>query len=150
MHLHLVRHGEAAHPADDPARGLTQNGRAGVEQTAERAVAAGEPVSLILHSDLLRAEQTAAILGGRLGVPHSHQPGLRPESDVAACAEWLAHEERDVMLVGHLPFMGLLASALLRGNMRAATVSFTPGTAAHLIRDDAGRWSLGWTHSPTV
>jgi len=78
------------------------------------------------------------------------QAGLLPEDDVRAAAEWLAQEHRDLLLVGHLPFMGLLAGLLARGSIALPVISFTTGTIADLERDGEGAWTLAGTHSPRV
>lgn len=74
----LVRHGESTWNADgrwqgqaDPA--LTERGRA---QAAEAAGALGMPDALIT-SDLVRAADTAAIIGNLLGLDAVTEPGLR-------------------------------------------------------------------------
>ena len=79
--LYLVRHGETAanveglwqgRQGDDP---LNERGRAQSLAAAEALADSG--ASAIYASDLQRAQQTAGIIAGRLGLPVQTHPGLR-------------------------------------------------------------------------
>ncbi len=55
------------------------------------------------------------------------------------------------MVVGHLPFMGRLASRLVAGSEEANVAAFQPGTVACLERaDDGGGWALAWMVRPEL
>lgn len=141
MPLFLVQHGISLAKDIDPERGLSEEGRAGVEQVA-RAAGHGIAVSGIRHSGKKRARQTAEILAEALqpanGVAES--AGLAPLDDVAAVAKDLAAGE-NLMLVGHLPFMERLASYLLVGSADVIVVKFTNGGIVCLDQDpDSGSW----------
>jgi phosphohistidine phosphatase len=137
----LVRHGSAAPGPDDRARPLTPAGRGEVEGTARALKAHGVRVVEIRHSGLLRARETAEILGARLAPSRGihAMTGLLPEDDPDVAAAELALETAPVMLVGHLPHLARLA-AVLAGNAAAERISFTPGTAVGL-----GQGPDGWT-----
>lgn len=68
MKLYLVQHGESKPESEDPARPLTNAGRAAVEQVGyhlfRAALLAADVV--IRHSGKLRAAQTARILASCL------------------------------------------------------------------------------------
>lgn len=81
----LIRHGKTGmnsnNSEQDFIRGwsdvpLTAEGRVGVEETAEKMV--GSPVQVLVHSDLSRATETAAIIARKLHVPMQSSPLLRP------------------------------------------------------------------------
>ena len=139
MRLYLARHGEAL-AADDTQPPLSPRGREDVEALGVALAAAGTRVAEILHSSKLRAEQTAEILSHALGAPRFEAEALRPDDDPTIVAEALADEHRDLMLVGHLPHLALLATYLLRGAAHASIEFRTAG----LVRLDrhAGRWQL--------
>jgi phosphohistidine phosphatase len=65
-------------------------------------------------------------------------------------AEEAASWSQDTMLVGHLPFMGKLASWLLSGTEQADAVSFRPGSVACLERGAEGSWTLAWMIRPEL
>ena len=104
----------------DPTTGrvpLTPAGRAEVEATARALAARGVEVAEIRHSGLVRARETAEILGGVLTPARGIRAttGLAPEDapDVAAGA--LERVAAPLMLVGHLPHLARLAAALVGG-----------------------------------
>ncbi len=151
MHLYLVQHGEATPEAEDPSRPLTERGREEVRRAAERAAALGIQVAEIRHSGKLRARQTAEILAERLSPPRGvrEMEGLGPTDD-----PWLAHRavesaREPVMLVGHLPHLGRLASALLTGDYRRDIIQFRMGAIVCLINVE-GRWLLQWVLTPEI
>ena len=72
--FYLVRHGEAFPESQDPRRPLTPAGRANVERLARLAAAEAIRASAIFHSGILRARQTAEILGAQLTPDNDVQP----------------------------------------------------------------------------
>jgi phosphohistidine phosphatase len=56
----------------------------------------------------------------------------------------------DTLLVGHLPFLGRLASLLLVSDPERQVLGFQPGTLACLERDPAGQWMLAWMIRPEL
>ena len=148
MTLYLVRHGEALQDRDDSRRPLSPAGRRQVEDVARRVMDAGAKPARILHSGKLRAQETAEILAAVLGpmlapmlAPEAVRAiaGLLPEDDPASAVELAQHSDEDLMLVGHLPHLGIVASKLLGAG---ETVSFSTSTMACFERD--ARWKLRW------
>jgi phosphohistidine phosphatase len=142
--LYLVRHGEAKSKHEDPARSLSEQGRKAAERMARWAVTAGVAVDEIRHSGKLRAEQTAAVFAQHLQ-PRDPGPsamsGLDPNDDVEPVADALEEEDRSVMLVGHLPFLGRLTAYLVTGDAAPAIVQFEAAAMVVLHRDDE-RWAV--------
>ena len=152
MRLYLVQHGEAAEETEDPTRPLTENGRAAVQRVAAAADDAGVRPMHVFHSGKLRAEQTAEIIAETLGLAGSVgvAAGLKPMDDVEPWATQVGEHVQDVMLVGHLPFMGRLASLLLCGDADTEIVHFRYGAVVCLGREDTGSWSLLWVLAPDL
>lgn len=148
MDLYLVQHGRAE-PADvDPDRPLTETGRQEVEVVAH-ALLGLVKVSGVRHSGKLRARQTAEILASVLGVGASRLEGLAPQDDPGATAAWAASCESGTMLVGHLPHLARVTSALVTGDAEETIVDFRNGGVVCLRRRD-GAWSLSWIVTPEV
>jgi phosphohistidine phosphatase len=144
MRVFLVRHGEACDALVDPARPLTATGRDEAERLAAWCAANGVAPQKIRHSGILRAAQTAEILGARLAPSSGVRAvrGLAPDDDPSQWADELAHEPATTMLVAHMPLLGELA-ALLVGS-RAPT-SFATGSIACFERDGGGfRLAASW------
>jgi phosphohistidine phosphatase len=124
----LVRHGEATSTTENPERPLTITGRRHAENAASWLQRCGYEVEEISHSNKLRARQTAKIFGNRLGVHAARvqqAAGLNPHDDPASMADLIVADRRSVMLVGHLPFLGRLASLLLVGNPDRLNIRFS-------------------------
>jgi phosphohistidine phosphatase len=155
MDLYLMQHGEATAENVDPARPLTEAGRATVRRVAERAAAAGVRVDTCVHSGKLRAEQTAQILIGAVGAGDGPQArdGLAPNDPVAPTAEWLRGLGPDdaVAVVGHLPFLGRLAGTLIAGNEGAEVIQFRMGGLVKLVSSsDRSGFSVAWALVPEL
>lgn len=138
--IFLVHHAEAVEAHIDPQRGLTENGRRHAERLACAAADRGIKPSAIWHSGKLRARQTAAefLRSCNPLAEFSAIRGLQPTDP----AEWIRHvvlgEQRDIMLVGHMPNLARVLE-LLTG----ITTSFPPhGLVA--VEWDGGRGREGW------
>ena len=139
--LFLVRHGEATSPDEDPLRPLTTIGQRDVARVADWAAMIGIRVDEIRHSGKLRAQQTAEILAERLAAaPPQVAVGLAPNDDAEPVADQLQRAGGNIMLVGHLPFLGRLASLLLAGDAERNVISFDAGALLGLCRT-----ADGWT-----
>jgi phosphohistidine phosphatase len=148
MRVYLVRHGKASKDpsiATDAERPLTNRGCSDVESIGQLLADAGIEVAQIRHSGLLRAQQTAEILGEFLkprdGVMAVR--GLHYADPVGPLARELHHEPAPVMLVGHNPFMEHLLAAMLLINVGRTPVRFATSTTACLDYIE-GEWSIKW------
>jgi len=86
-------------------------------------------VEAVWHSGKPRAAETAVILAGavvsKAGRADAVQrDGLSPNSSVEAVAKELAIRGEDLMIVGHMPFLGKLASLLVKGSPTGEVVAF--------------------------
>ncbi|MBI4467435.1 MAG: phosphohistidine phosphatase SixA [Acidobacteria bacterium] len=159
MQLYLVQHGAAKTEAEDPQRGLTDDGRRRVERMAEFLAPLELALDRIEHSGKLRARQTAEILAAQL---HPRKgivevAGLAPNDDIEPVRLRLERESknlpagrRGLMLVGHLPHLSRLASRLLGHEAGRAVVQFQMGGVVRLDQDEAGRWVLCWALVPEL
>ncbi len=148
MRLYLVRHGEAEFGTDDP--GLSVRG---VEQAKKSAAFAGagdlRPLQ-IFHSRKRRAKETAEELATVICPRHgiSEKRGLLPNDDPTEWADIIEHETSDLMLVGHMPYMPLLATLLLTGDMNKWLMNFENAGVLSLVRSGHGRWVIEWFVNP--
>ena len=132
MEFYLVRHGEARSEAKAPGRPLSDQGRKDVEQVARAAAAKGARISTILHSDKLRAKQTAEIMSQFLSPQNGIRKisGLSPEDDPLVARAELETAKGSLMLVGHLPHLSRLASLLVTGDQEREIVDFMSADAS--------------------
>lgn len=140
---YLVRHGtaESINAAGDAARALTLEGRAAFARHAE-GLRTSMAVRAVFTSPLMRAQQTAQILGDVLGVPVTVLPDLASGNLGGAQVLALLETRGDgALLVGHNPEM---ADALARVAGRGVAVN--PGTIAEVALESP--LVLRWARSP--
>ena len=118
MRVYLTQHGLAVPKDIDPDRPLSEQGRQDVRCLAELLEHAGIRVAQVFHSGKTRAEQTAALLAAPLlsaGRPQA-RAGLDPNDAVEPFYREISAWTGDTLIVGHLPFLGRLASLVLAGD----------------------------------
>ena len=151
MEFYLVRHGEATSEAVNGQRPLTTGGRRDVKRIGRAAAERGIKPGQIFHSGLLRAQQTAEILGERLGSVDGVRElgGLRPDDDPVIAKAELELSTVSLMLIGHLPHISRLASFLVAGDADRELVEFAPATLLALGYEDY-RWKILWKLTPAT
>jgi phosphohistidine phosphatase len=135
--LYRVRHAiaEAEAPAGvDSDRGLTEAGERKMRRVALGLRRLGVRPDLVLTRPLRRAEQTAAILAKVLA-PHlavELRPPLAPGHTPKETLRNLSARgrPRHVLLIGHQPDLGYLASHLLTGAAYTLMLGFKKGGIA--------------------
>jgi phosphohistidine phosphatase len=114
MELILWRHAEAAEGLKDDARPLTSKGRRQAENMARFLSERLPQNTRILVSPAVRAQQTAAALNRGFITAPNLSVHATPQMALATAGWPMAGGS--VMLVGHQPWMGELASFLMTGN----------------------------------
>lgn len=150
MRLYLCQHGEALTKDVDPDRPLSERGVADVCNIAN-TLSDTIQIRAVAHSGKTRARQTAELLHERLApdVPIQAESGLGATDPVEDFAAQLATRESGLMVVGHMPFVGHLASHLL-GEPGRNLLAFQPGTVAALEQDEDDAWLVTWMLTPAL
>jgi phosphohistidine phosphatase len=152
MKLYLVQHAQAASKDVDPERPLTEQGRRDAEKIAAFVKPMDLTIDYLWHSGKTRAAQTAEILAPAIEAARqttAHE-GLSPNDDVRAIRDEIEAAQRDIMLVGHLPFLGKLASLLLAGSESAEPVAFKQAGIVCLEYSDENQWQINWMVTPEL
>lgn len=116
MDLILWRHAQAEEPSpgqDDLARPLTSKGQTQAKVMAKWLKQHLPPETKILVSPAQRTRQTADALRLPYEICPAIAPDASPQDLLKACGG--LHTRQTVLLVGHQPTLGLLASLLLAG-----------------------------------
>jgi phosphohistidine phosphatase len=150
MKLYLVQHGEAKPEAEDPQRSLTAQGEEEVRRVVRVAKRLDIQASKVYHSGKRRAHQTAEIIANALRLPIESAPDLNPLDDVREWAERVSKETKDLMIVGHLPFLEKLTSILLCDNENARLVVFRYGAIVCLDQKEDRGWAVRWILTPEM
>jgi phosphohistidine phosphatase len=124
MMVYLLRHaiaverGTASYPNDD--RPLTEDGKDKMAKAAKAIAKLVDDVDVILSSPMIRAHDTASIAAQVMAAEHKLEicRELAPGSSLKNLLSYLSKYKglSSIMIVGHEPDLGYLASALLGSN----------------------------------
>lgn len=140
--LYLMRHGIAedhSPSGTDADRALTAEGVRKTSRGAAGLRTLGVAPDLILTSPLRRAEETARLVGealdagDRITLAPLLAGGYAPEDVLTGLA--VPRRAAQVMLVGHQPDLGLLASYLMTGTATLAPLPFRKAAVAAFSLD---------------
>ena len=100
----------------------------------------------VWHSGKACAAQAAEILASAIAVSQGilQREGLAPNDPIALIAKELSSPDEDVMIVGHMPFLGKLGSGLVAGDESAEIIAFQQGGIVCLERDEDSTWRVKW------
>lgn len=138
MSIILVRHGNALNHDVDDLRPLSDQGRAQALEAGQFIDQLPVKPTKIIHSELLRAKETATLLASKLSSSPNieEDKNLRPESSIQTWINNFMAIEDTIVLVGHIPYMGMIAS-----DMTKRSISFPTGGVV-VISGESGNWSL--------
>lgn len=114
MDLILWRHADAQDGEPDISRPLTEKGRKQAKQVGHWLHAHMPGDALILVSPAVRAQETAKGLGRAFKTVDAIRPGA-DATDVLFAADW-PEAKGTVLVIGHQPTLGRVASMLLWGS----------------------------------
>ena len=131
MEIYIVRHAiaeEVSKDGSDEARALTEDGRKKMKEAAQGFARLERKIDRIYASPLVRARQTAEILGAELKLSVHEMKELAPGYSPAQVCEKIARKksEGNIAVVGHEPNCSELASYLLLGSS-GASIEFKKG-----------------------
>jgi phosphohistidine phosphatase len=128
VRVYLVQHGRAKSKEEDPQRRLTDKGIGEVEKVADFLRPLELRIDAVWHSGKARAQQTAELLAEAVSDRDRvvQREGLGPKDQVAPTKQALEKNGRDVMIVGHLPFLDKLE------------------------RRDRRKWKIAWMITPAL
>lgn len=152
MKLYLARHGDSSIISSDDERPLSEIGIRDVKNLADVIAPQQIPVAHIFHSKKKRARETAEILASAFQFTGELQTRneLDPMADISIIMQEIAALNADVLLVGHMPFMGKLAGLLLAKNEYSNVVNFATATLLCLEQVERDQWTINWMLSPVI
>ena len=131
MELYLMQHGPYLPKEQDPDEGLSPEGDARIHASGKALKRMGITFDAIFSSPKKRSGQTAAIVAGEVGFPPDKitetdkvKAMTPPEETVEMlCGLW---GYKRVLIAGHLPSVGEVASSLLTEGSKAS-IAFEMG-----------------------
>jgi len=159
MVLYLVRHGIAVNVGErgvslDRNRMLSEEGVARTREAAEGFASLECDVARVVSSPLLRARETADIFRRALGIGLKVETSERMSgaTEVEETLAWLRKQPaKSTMLVGHMPHLAELASALLADSGQVLDIQFKKAAICCLWCDGKalpGGARLDWLLQP--
>lgn len=145
MKLFLVRHGCAENGLDDAARPLSERGIIETKRMADLLIAYKSDISQIIHSPYLRAQSTAKILSEQLSITNLiTNQGITPSGDPTAFEKTLNEyrDNKDIMVVSHLPFIPNLLCTLCGLNSSQICFSVPPSSCTIIEFERKLGWHL--------
>ena len=147
MKLYLIQHGLALSKEEAPERPLSEKGKDETMKTAEALQVKGIKVGYIWHSRKARAAQTAEIISQTVECDKMmDRDDMNSNDPVEDVAKEIDRLEKDLMMVGHLPFLRKLASLLLTGTEEGEPVVFRNSGVVCLEREKG--WKPAWQIAP--
>lgn len=152
MFLYLVQHAEALSKEADASRSLSEKGIEDIKKVAGYLSGLRIKVEMICHSGKMRALQTAQILAEHLNFVKklSYTDGLAPMDDPKMWYDRLSRMNENIILVGHLPHLGRLASLILSSDREKNLIDFKMGGVVCLKRFEDGKWAVEWMVIPEM
>lgn len=152
MKLYCIRHGHAEQlPNKNGERPLTRQGIKEINRVAAYLAHQDIRAVHVMHSGKLRAQQSAIILAKAMLKDQLVKVCelLRLNHQTAPLIDRIQEWHDDTLLVGHMPFMSQLVSALILGNDYPDILCFQPATVVCLERFE-NRWILNWILCPDL
>ena len=152
VRLYLIRHGQALDLMQDPQRHLTEKGKSDAYKLAEFLKKADVKIDSILSSKKSRAFQTAEIIHSVLA-PQSQVEkvdGIAPNDSVESFLEHLDLKEKNIIIVGHLPFLANLVSLILTQDQRSLSILYPTCSVICLEQKGRGSWQLAFAVNPEM
>jgi phosphohistidine phosphatase len=139
MKIFLVQHADAVPKETDPGRPLSEKGKAQAKRAAEFLRKMPFYPEVILHSDKKRSIETAEVICFALGgVKMELRKGIAPNDDIEELRKEIMSLKKSVMIVGHQPFLGKLASALLDAGCDRQVVDLSNASPLILVNSGDG------------
>ncbi|NQT80212.1 MAG: phosphohistidine phosphatase SixA [Candidatus Aminicenantes bacterium] len=147
MRLYLIQHGLSLPEEKDPEKSLSPEGKEQTKKIAEFLREKNIKVDNIWHSPKKRSVQSAQIYFNSISCSEIQERGdLNPLDSVDKFPEEIQLNNKDLMIVGHLPFLQKLASLLLAGSENYQFLSFRNFGIVCLEYLDI--WKLEWMIIP--
>jgi phosphohistidine phosphatase len=149
MRLYLVRHGKAQPKEKDPNKSLSTQGRSVTRKTGLFLKEKQFIVEAVWHSPKKRAVETAEIIVQNLSCDQiEERDDLNPNDPAGKFPKEIEKLNKELMVVGHLPFLQKLLSLLLTGKQNLDLVEFiNSGVVCLEFKEN---WKILWCVEPKL
>lgn len=138
LRVFIVQHGDANPKDSDPERHLSEKGVMQAKRAAEFMKKLPFYPDVILHSEKARSLETAEIISFALGgVRLDARSNINPNDEIGDLLKELNGLKGtgvSIMISGHQPFLGKLASALITGDDAVQCVDISNASPLVLVK----------------
>lgn len=154
MRIFLMQHAVAKTKEEDEERGLTDDGIQELLDVAKFFKRLQVSIDEIWHSGKKRAAMTSMIFSTELDqeITIKSRDFMNPIDDPHIIRKFLAEAEREnknIMIIGHLPHLSRLASLIVTGDAERPTIKFRNAGIVSLIKDK-NRFTIEWLITPDI
>jgi phosphohistidine phosphatase SixA len=146
MEIYLIQHGKAE-KGDDGKKHLTDDGREEISKTSE-FLSKNKISCKILHSPKARARQSAEIIAKKTESKMVEMDGLLPMDDPDEVIKKIDNDCEDVIIIGHLPNLRVMASKLLGIDPETKVLKFTNAGIICLTKEET--WCIRYSIPPKI
>jgi len=149
MYLYLIQHALSKSKEEDPERGITDIGKAETEKMAQHFKSLNPEIHVIWQSGKKRAKETADLFAHVLGIDNRilEHTGLSPNDPLDPVISALEKMHKDVVIVGHLPFLAHLLSQLTTGTDTCKIINFK-NSGIICLEKNSEKWGINWITTP--
>lgn len=148
MNIYCVRHGDYIKGDSDSERHLSDKGSVESELLAGFLKKMKVTPDYIWHSGKQRSLETAEILSNAFKAAQIEvKDSLSPLDPVESIIKEIGELNKDIIIVGHLPFLPKLVSAILFGDNRNDFFHMDTSSVLSLIKVEE-KWGIEWFVSP--
>ncbi|UCG35665.1 MAG: phosphohistidine phosphatase SixA [Candidatus Omnitrophota bacterium] len=149
MKVYLARHGKYLTPDMDLAGSLSEEGMQETKRIAKLLKKKKIKIDVMWHNKKIRAAQSARIFSKVIGeVETVSRDDLGPADPVNKFTKSIQTLNRDLMIVGHNPFLQKLSAQLLGGTIRFDSFCL-PNSGIICLEHDQG-WKISWSLTPDL
>ena len=143
MYLLLMQHAKSKSAEDDPDRGISESGKEETAAVSSRLKSYDFQLEEIWHSTKKRSRETAEIVTSFNNLKNkiSEKDFLSPMDEVKPAVKVLNTFNKNIMIVGHLPFLSKLASSLITGSEDFEPVKFINSSIVIFVREN-NKWKI--------
>lgn len=143
MYLILMQHAKSKSKDEDPERGITETGKDETLKASEYLKLLNFPIDEIWYSTKKRSRETADIVTSvnKYKNKLSEKDFLSPMDHVKPAVKILNSRKKNIMIVGHLPYLSRLTSALLTGSENFEPVYFVNSGIVTFVHEN-NSWKI--------
>ncbi|MEJ5360854.1 MAG: phosphoglycerate mutase family protein [Spirochaetota bacterium] len=134
MEAIVVQHGEAVETSVNPERPLSIKGQEQFQRLAQFLKIINWKPDIIIHSGILRAYESAAIVAGEFQCEVAVNKSINPKDNPDDIIQYLLLEKRNVIVVTHKPFIDVLIARVL-STSQTGLVTITNASPVFLSSD---------------